>query len=92
MLINDSVDVVGLDVSIPNTFGIHDEDRPLVVLLVAAHPGGADMSKFFIFDAIPQMLEQAFGALPPAMVSSYRRADKHVQRFSLGGFHLAILR
>jgi hypothetical protein len=43
MLFDDFIDVFHLDVSIPNPLWIHDYDRALMVLEVAAHPGGPDV-------------------------------------------------
>ena len=78
MLGDDLVDVRRLQVAVPDPVGVHDHDRPLMVLLIAAHPGGAHPGELEPLDLVAQPLEDVLGALTPAVVATDGGADKDV--------------
>ena len=68
-----------LEVAVPDAVGVDDEDRTLVVLLVAAHPGGAHPGQLEALHLVAQPLEDVLRSLAAAVVAADGRADEDVQ-------------
>ena len=62
-----------------NSVRVDDQDRPLMMLLVAAHPRGADPRQLEALDLVAQALKDVLGALATAVVTPDRGADEDVQ-------------
>src|SRR5580700_6953944 len=79
VLVDDLVDIGDLQVAVPDAVRVDDQDRPLVVLLVAAHPRGPNPCQLEALDLIAEPLQDVLGSLSAAVMASDRRADKDVE-------------
>jgi hypothetical protein len=76
---DDLVDVRNLQTPVPDAVRVDDQDRTLVVLLIAAHPRRAHPGEFETLDLVPKTLEDVLGSLTTAVMAADRRADEDVQ-------------
>src|ERR1041385_6193890 len=77
--LDDLGDVLGAQPAVPDAVRVDDDDRPLVVLEVAAHPGGAHVGEAAPLHLVAEPLEDALRSLAATVVASRGGADEDVQ-------------
>src|SRR5438105_11619233 len=79
MLVDDLVDVADRQPPVPDAVRIDDDDRALVVLLIAAHTCGPDPMKIAPFHLVAEPLQDPLRPQAAAMVAPHRGAHEDMQ-------------